>query len=160
MRIFVRASKKNYVDSDLVFRVITRGIEFYSKMFDYPFPFAKYDVIYCPEFRISAMENVGAVTFSDRYLIPANEMNDAQKTLHYYIHLHELAHMWFGDLTTMVWWNDLWLKESFADFLSATCIHEVVHTEDPSFNDTASIWLSFLGAGLHADLKPSTHPIS
>ena len=160
MRIFVRASKKNYVDSDLVFRVITRGIEFYSKMFDYPFPFAKYDVIYCPEFRISAMENVGAVTFSDSYLIPANEMNDAQKTLHYYIHLHELAHMWFGDLTTMVWWNDLWLKESFADFLSATCIHEVVHTEDPSFNDTASIWLSFLGSGLHADLKPSTHPIS
>jgi aminopeptidase N len=70
MRIFARASKQKYVDADLVFRVITKGIEFYEKMFDCPFPFAKYDVIYCPEFRISAMENVGAVTFSDRYLIP------------------------------------------------------------------------------------------
>ena len=77
MRIFVRKSKKSYVDSDMIFRVLTQGIKFYSEMFDYPFPFSKYDVIYCPEFRIGAMENVGAVTFTDRILVPFDELDDS-----------------------------------------------------------------------------------
>lgn len=76
MRIFVRKSKANFVDSDLIFRVLTSGIKFYSSLFNYPFPFSKYDVIYCPEFRIGAMENVGAVTFTDRMLGPLDEQND------------------------------------------------------------------------------------
>ena len=68
--------------------------------------------------------------------------------------------MWFGDLTTMVWWNDLWLKESFADFLSAAAINEFVYKEDASFSDTKTLWRNFLSAGLAADMKPTTHPIS
>ena len=74
MRIFVRNSKSNYLDAPEVFRVITEGMKFYGNLFDCPFPFDKYDVIYCPEYRISAMENVGAVTFTDRLLVPANQV--------------------------------------------------------------------------------------
>ncbi len=129
-------------------------------MFDCPFPFTKYDVIYCPEFRITAMENVGAITFTDSILMPADEVDDVVKMVHYKVHLHELAHMWFGDLTTMVWWNDLWLKESFADFLCGISFNEHVYKEDKSFDSVNQIWLQFLTTALEADLKPSTHPIS
>lgn len=135
MRIFVRNSKKDYVDADLVFRVLTQGMNYYSKLFECPMPFAKYDVIYCPEFRITAMENVGAVTFTDRVLVSPNEMSEVLKMRHYQVHLHELAHMWFGDLTTMIWWNDLWLKESFADFLCGISFNEFVFKEDEAFKN-------------------------
>lgn len=124
MRIFVSQSKFDYLNSAEIFRTIQEGIDFYSQLFGYDFPFAKYDMIYVPEFRIGAMENVGAVTFTDRVLKPADERTNRTDLMHAYIHLHELAHMWFGDLTTMHWWNDLWLKESFADFCSVTCMSE------------------------------------
>ena len=104
------------------------------------------------------MENVGAVTFTDRILKPLDQQTDKMKLMHAYIHLHELAHMWFGDLTTMRWWNDLWLKESFADFCSVTCM-----TDTPSirerYPDPELIFLTMTAKGLFADLAPTTHPI-
>jgi aminopeptidase N len=161
MRIFVRNSKKAYVEADLIFRVVTQGMKYYGELFDCPFPFDKYDIIYCPEFRITAMENVGAITFTDRILMPADELDDVVKTIHYHVHLHELAHMWFGDLTTMVWWNDLWLKESFADFLCGISFAEAVYTEDPKiFDSVDQVWNQYYSLAIEADLKPSTHPIS
>lgn len=161
MRIFVRNSKKSFVDADLVFRIVTSGMKYYAALFDHTFPFDKYDIIYCPEFRITAMENVGAITFTDRILMPDDELEDVIKTRHYHVHLHELAHMWFGDLTTMVWWNDLWLKESFADFCCAISFSEECYKEDPkTFNEVDLAWNEYYSLALEADLKPSTHPIA
>jgi aminopeptidase N len=158
MRIYCRKSRAGFVDSKEIFRVISEGIGFYEVLFGCKFPFKKYDVIYCPEYRIGAMENVGAVTFNDLFLKPADQQTDRGKLFHSYVHLHELAHMWFGDLTTMIWWNDLWLKESFADFCSATCMNETPSLSS-KYKDPQILFLSFVTAALRADLKPTTHPI-
>lgn len=141
MRIFVRKSKLEFLNADLVFRTVTQGIKFYEELFNCKYPFSKYDMIYCPEFRITAMENLGATTFTDRSLLPKDEMTDVMVFRHYFVHLHELAHTWFGDLTTMKWWNDLWLKESFADFCAGICMNEFVYDQDPAFASCKHIWL-------------------
>ena len=125
MRIFVRNSKAKYVDAAEVFGAIKLGMQYYGDLFNYPFPFDKYDIIYCPEFRITAMENVGAVTFTDRVLVPKDTLTKSLSAMHIGVHMHELSHMWFGDLTTMQWWNDLWLKESFADFCKVSTMTEI-----------------------------------
>ena len=86
-----------------------------------PFPFAKYDQLFVPEFNAGAMENVGAVTFHDRFLF-RDPPTYAQRLIRAEVVLHELAHMWFGDLVTMRWWDDLWLNETFATYLSYRCL--------------------------------------
>ena len=158
MRIFCRKSKSPNLDAEEIFRVISEGINFYGDLFGYKFPFKKYDIIYCPEYRIGAMENVGAVTFNDRYLMPEDSRTQRSLTIHHYVHLHELAHMWFGDLTTMKWWNDLWLKESFADFCSGICMSETKSLYE-KYKNPQLLFLMFHSNALNADLKPTTHPI-
>ena len=104
------------------------------------------------------MENVGAVTFTDRLLVPADEQTSAITRRHIEVQMHELSHMWFGDLTTMKWWNDLWLKESFADFCRVTAMTEIPSIAS-KYPNSETIYLQFMDGAINADLKPSTHPI-
>ena len=150
MRIFARQSKFEYCDSAEVFRVIEDGINFYQQLFGYKFPYDKYDMIYVPEFRIGAMENVGAITVTDRTLMPADQRTNLARMSHANLHLHELSHMWFGDLVTMQWWNDLWLKESFADFCCVTCLNESESLKT-RYPNAQRYFLNFLNAALNAD---------
>jgi aminopeptidase N len=157
MRIFVRETLKQHVNHKEMFRVVKEGIKFYEDFFGYPYPWGKYDQIYCPEFRISAMENIGAITFTELFVSDPKEMTTLFRTRIYYVVLHELSHMWFGNLVTMKWWEDLWLKESFADFMSALCINTVDALSN--FECREGIFLSFSTMAMDFDETPATHPI-
>jgi len=117
--------------------VLNKAIEFYENFFNYPYPFSKYDSVYCPEFNWGAMEHPGCVTFLERYIFKekAKERSRAYRAATI---THELAHMWFGNLVTMDWWDDLWLNESFADFICYFCMTKF-KTEVPLTDP----WISF-----------------
>ena len=154
MAILCRKSLTPHLDAENIFDVTRRGFAFYENEFDYAFPFTKYDQIFTPEYNMGAMENAGAVTFNEKYVFRGN-VTEAIIERRALTILHELAHMWFGDLVTMQWWNDLWLNESFAEWASTTCSDEVTQW------DTA--WTTFSTAekswAYRQDQLSSTHPI-
>ncbi len=153
--IWTRRSLARFLDADEVFAVTKQGLDYYAALFDHPFPFAKYDQIFVPEFNSGAMENVGAVTFSESYVF-RDPPTDTQRLARAETVLHELAHMWFGDLATMRWWDDLWLNESFATYVSNLCLAEATRF--------AGAWRAFHADmkrwGYQADARSTTHPIS
>jgi aminopeptidase N len=141
--------------SDEVFEVTRQGFDYYAELFDQPYAFTKYDQLFMPEFNIGAMENVGAVTFHDSFLF-RDPPTETQRLERAEVVLHELAHMWFGNLVTMRWWDDLWLNESFATYISFLALTEATRFTGAwkTFNSSVK-----LGA-YHADELVTTHPIS
>ena len=152
--ILCRRSLTPHLDAENIFDCTRRGFAFYENEFDYAFPFTKYDQIFTPEYNMGAMENAGAVTFNEKYVF-RGKVTEAIIERRALTILHELAHMWFGDLVTMQWWNDLWLNESFAEWASTTCSAEVTQWETAwtTFSTAEKSW------AYRQDQLSSTHPI-
>ncbi|CAM5702404.1 aminopeptidase N [Streptomyces purpurascens] len=154
--IYCRPSLAEYLDSDAIFEVTRQGFEWFQEKFDYPYPFKKYDQLFVPEFNAGAMENAGAVTIRDQYVF-RSKVTDAAYEVRAETILHELAHMWFGDLVTMEWWNDLWLNESFATYTSIAC--QAAHPESRWPHSWTTFANSMKTWAYRQDQLPSTHPI-
>src|SRR3569833_3053556 len=152
---YCRASLAEYFDADAIFEVTKQGFDFFRKTFARPYPFDKYDQLFVPEFNAGAMENAGCVTFLEDYVF-RSRVTDAAYERRAETILHEMAHMWFGDLVTMRWWDDLWLNESFATFLSVMCEAEATQWTG-AWTTFANLWKTW---AYRQDQLPSTHPVS
>ena len=159
MSIFCRASLYEYLEiqSNEIFEITKQSIRYYEKFFGYKFPFSKYDYVFCPEYIFGAMENPGVITVNDKYIWRGDVSVD-QRMWMGIILTHELAHMWFGNLVTMNWWDDLWLNESFADFVCFYCLGAC--KLEPPMLDANLFWNKRKNWGYTADQAPTTHPIA
>ncbi|MBK6300700.1 MAG: aminopeptidase N [Actinomycetales bacterium] len=154
MGIFARRSITEHVDYGNLFDCTKAGILFFEKEFDGAFPFAKYDQLFVPEYNAGAMENAGCVTITDAYVFRGQPSEPLVERRALTI-LHELAHMWFGDLVTMKWWDDLWLNESFAEWASSVCQAEATEWPDAwtTFHSHEKTW------AYQQDQQSDTHPV-
>ena len=157
LRLFMKESLKEYGFPEEIFKVTIAGMKWYSEYFGHPFPFNKYDQIFCPEYNYGAMENVGLVTINEGYCFKTKptKRSSTQRAITI---LHELAHMWFGDMVTMKWWDNLWLNESFATFISHLCCDKCEEL-NKLYSTSWLIFNQHKGRALTADQLRTTHPV-
>ncbi len=152
--VYCRQSLAEYFDPDEVFEITRQGLDFFARRFDYGYPFDKYDQLFVPEFSAGAMENAACVTHSER-MVYRSRVTEASRLSRAETILHEMAHMWFGDLVTMRWFNDLWLNESFATYMAYVAMIDATRFQ--------SAWLDFANRvktrAKSQDQLPTTHPI-
>src|SRR3954463_4533510 len=153
--IFCRQSLAQHLDADEIFAITKLGFDFFHETFDYRYPWPKYDQLFVPEFNAGAMENSGCVTFLEDYVF-RSKVTDVSYERRAVTILHEMAHMWFGDLVTMRWWDDLWLNESFAEYVSTLATADVTRW--------SNVWATFCNVekawAYRQDQLPTTHPIA
>ncbi|MFJ7491344.1 aminopeptidase N [Streptomyces sp. NPDC097727] len=155
--IHCRRSLAPYLDSDAdeILDITRACYDRFHEKFDEPYPFDSYDQAFVPEFNAGAMENPGLVTFRDEFIY-RSAVTDTERQTRGMVIAHEMAHMWFGDLVTLAWWDDIWLNESFAEYMGYQTLAEATR-----FTDT---WVDFgvarKGWGYDADQRPSTHPVA
>ncbi len=154
-----RQSLIPYLDADRIFTTTKNGLAVFEQHFGTPYPFADYAQVFVPEFNAGAMENAGCVTIRDEYLYRSRTTNAAYETRDNTI-LHELAHMWFGDLVTMTWWDDLWLNESFAEWASHFAQSEIRSRTGVGDDPWATFANSRKNWAYRQDQLPSTHPVA
>jgi aminopeptidase N len=151
---YCRASLARHFDADEILEITRQGLDFFHEAFGFPYPWSTYDQVFVPEYNLGAMENPGLVTFTEAYVF-RGASTDAQHEARANTILHEMAHMWFGDLVTMRWWDDLWLKESFADYMGSHASAAATRFADA--------WVSFAARrkawAYQQDQLPTTHPI-
>ncbi|MGH3415449.1 MAG: aminopeptidase N, partial [Actinocrinis sp.] len=149
-----RMSLAEHFDAAEIFEVTKQGLDFFHEAFGYPYPFGKYDQAFVPEYNLGAMENPGCVTFTESFVF-RSKVTDAAHEQRACVLLHEMAHMWFGDLVTMRWWADLWLKESFADFMGYFALTRATRW--------TNAWVEFANrrknSAYRQDQLTTTHPI-
>jgi aminopeptidase N len=153
--VHCRRSLAAHLDADELFDITRRSLDRYHELFEERYPFGKYDQAFVPELNFGAMENPGCVTFRDEFLF-RSAVTDSERENRAIVIAHEMAHMWFGDLVTMRWWDDLWLNESFAEYMGQQVIAEVSRftTTWTGFAVKRKAW------GYDADQRPSTHPVA
>lgn len=154
--IYARKSFFHHVDADNIFKVTKQGFAYFEKTFGLAYPFGKYDQLAVAEYNWGAMENVGCVTFHEDVLIFRSKVTESKHLGRASTILHEMAHMWFGDLVTMKWWEDLWLNESFAEWASYMATSEATQykTAWTEFNALRKNW------AYRQDQLSTTHPIA
>src|SRR5437660_9031812 len=153
--IFCRQSLAQYLDPEEIFTITKQGLDFYGEAYKYPYPFQKYDQLFVPEFSAGAMENIGAVTFNEAMLY-RSKVTEAVREDRADAVVHEMADMWFGDLVTMRWWDDLWLNESFATFMSVLWQVEATRFK----NGWVTFANQYKAGARRQDQLPTTHPIA
>ena len=153
--IYARRSLLKYVDYEELFKLTKNGFSFYEDKLQTPYPFDKYDQIFVPGFNAGGMENVGCVTYNEAYIF-RTEVTNARKFARADTFLHEMSHMWFGDLVTMKWWNDLWLNESLATYMSPLALENTTEFK----NAWALFSIDTKYDAYVQDEMPTTHPIA
>ena len=154
--IYCRKSLAEHLDAEEIFKITKQGFAFYEKEFGLAYPFDKYDQLAVAEFNAGAMENVGCVTFAEDYFVFRSKVTDKNYNWRANVILHEMAHMWFGDLVTMQWWDDIWLNESFAEWASYYTAEKATRFTNSwtVFNSERKNW------AYRQDQLSSTHPIA